>query len=202
MKQPKFRSFQCSLAESHRLCNPGLRDPSSPDAPHLFRASDDDTLSEQSVTIFSECIDVVVHWSGPTRKPLCKARPLQVPQRPPHRTPDLLHLRYDAVLEAERCERVPAYVRRRSACQSSDQPIFSSSENPSQVTKGGRGMLSKVSSGQYWSVPQASGLSGGWLQRIPFLKLEKFSFTHRQEGSSPPIVLHIDNMRGLFAVLQ
>ena len=50
-KKSSYFSIQCPLAELPCLCDAGLRDPSSFDALHSFRASNGGTHSEQSVTV-------------------------------------------------------------------------------------------------------------------------------------------------------
>jgi hypothetical protein len=87
-------------------------------APHLFRASDNDTRSEQNSLIdrLSKCIDIVVQpwwWRSDVRLGH-RLRGLSLFRHrkdAPHRSPYLLHLRHDAVLEAEWRTGVPAYER-------------------------------------------------------------------------------------------
>ena len=125
-----YFSFQCPLAESPCLCNARLCDPSSFDAPHLFRAFDDNTRSVQNVITdrISERINIVVvqsrywrwwWWTGRVRLgSRLQGRALfGYRKHVPHRTPDLLHLRDNTVLQAERCARVPAYECRTHACR-------------------------------------------------------------------------------------
>ena len=65
-RNSSYISFQYPLAESPRLSARGLRDPSSLDAPHLFRTSGDGIRREQSVTVdrIFRCVDVVVAREG------------------------------------------------------------------------------------------------------------------------------------------
>ena len=145
----------------------------------------------------------------------------------PHRAPELLHLRYEAVLKAERCARVSAYVRRthaRCGGDSGDRRNASGAHRLHLLVlavlqvlddrrRGRRGCWSvlwqlgepclRVPSPKLRKVgllSKGQDVSGGSLQRIsvPFLSLEEFSITLSGKSITANCTAH---RQGLFAVL-